>query len=130
MAELLVSITGEVLHVAADGHQWGRSESREVYDAEASRLGRAPTQMTQEVTIARESRLAAAVRGRTMPTETYLRGRQIERDVPPPSRMGVVRIPGPAADYEHLIGQTIETDGLDLLARTETVESVKVRRGD
>lgn len=130
MAELLVSISGEVLHVAEDGHQWGRAESREVYDAEVSRLGRAPTQMTQEVMIVRESRLSAAVSGRTLPTETYLRGRQIERYVPPPSRMGVVRIAGPASDYEHLVGQSIDMDGLDILARTETVKSVRVRRGD
>lgn len=113
MAELLVKVdTGEVVFIGEDGHPWGRRESREVYDAEVQRLGAAPKTVARLV----EPRKVYA---RNMFTGEVLRDgkgtpimfdavevvAEAEVTVPPPDRLGIVRVPGPRAEYEFLLDE-------------------------
>lgn len=119
MAELLVNVqTGEVVYVAEDGHQWGRRESREVYDAEVARLGRAPRAKVQDVEhvdeVIRDGK-GQALRDEAGKERVIRRARPIPGtargvDIPPPSRLGVIRVPGPAEDYRYLLEDETDED--------------------
>jgi hypothetical protein len=93
MAELLVNVeTGEVLFVAKDGHQWGRQECREVYDAYIAAFKRPPQAVrrgTYEVT------RTIVFREKEYTYVEHLPIPQSEElvEVPPPSRLGVVVVP-------------------------------------
>lgn len=119
MAELLVNVhTGEVIHVAEDGHTWGRRESRAVYDAEVAALGRAPRAVVRDVVRVDEpvrDGEGREVRGGDGQTLTLSESRPVpgserERDIPPPSHLGVVRVPGPVSDWAHLMDDRMTVD--------------------
>lgn len=110
MAELLVHApTGHVLHVAGDGHRWGRRESRAIYDAETLALGRPPRTTLRTVepvaVVMRDGATGAAIIGPEGKPRTVTEMRVLsttEVDTPPPSVLGIVQVPGDAADWEHL----------------------------
>lgn len=113
MAELLVNVyQGRVLFVAENGHQWGRRESREVYDAEAQRLGAAPKTVARLVeprkVYARDMFTGEVLRdgkGTPIMFDAVEVVAEVEVSVPPPDRLGIVRVPGPRAEYEFLLDE-------------------------
>jgi len=133
MAELLVNVnTGEVIHVAEDGHKWGRQECRDVYDAYVSALGHAPRAVQREVyAVTRTIR----AKGKTLTYDEYLPVPQSEVlvDVPPPSRLGVIKIPGVrASDLAYLAeqgegGERLRTLALDSTERARILAGKVLR---
>jgi hypothetical protein len=112
VAELLVRVaTGEVLHVAEDGHAWGCSESRQEWDRRVA-AGDPPRHIEREVRVV-ERVLDEEHDIRIAETEP-IEGTDRLVDTPPPSRLGIVRIPGaPVRDYLHLTEREVLAEGTD-----------------
>lgn len=129
MAELLVDVlTGKILHVAKNGHQWGLRESREAYDAHVRHRG-TPKHRTVEVATAVPKRLASMVRGEApIPTSLYFSGTEKRVPTPPPDRMGIIRVPGEADTLEGVRLNLAAKDRDAILSRTVDMSMNRLRR--
>lgn len=125
MAELLVNVqTGEVVHVAEDGHQWGRQECREVYDAYVAAMGAPPVALQRGVyTVTKgipvgDGKMLFIDEFYPIPmSESFV-------PVPPPSKLGVVTVAGvPASEFEYLLETNEDGERLRYLSLTSNDRS-------